>query len=202
MKENVAAIIPAKGHSNRLPNKNVKPLCGYPLFYYSVKAAKLASSLQGVYVSTESDEIANLGASYGAEIIRRPQELCDDSVPNFRVIQHAVEWIEDQQGYSVDILILLQPTNPFRTPQMIDQAIEEMRGSPEADSMVSVRKSREIFGELGEEFWTPYEKQLPHRLSNSKILHVLTGHLFHVPHGADIEERLFSRFEHQTFCIG
>ncbi len=114
----VLALIPARGGSKGVPRKNIKPICGKPLINWSIEAAKGCKYIDSVVVSTEDKEIAKIAQNAGAEILWRPENLAADMVPMAPVLQHAAEHIP------ADIVVLLQPTSPIRTNNLIDRAIE------------------------------------------------------------------------------
>lgn len=131
----VVAIIPARGGSKGLPRKNVRLLGGKPLIAHTIEAAKAATSVDRVIVSTEDPEIAEVAARWGAEVpFLRPPELAQDLTPTEPVLQHAVEWLERQQGYRAEIVVFLQSTNIFRTPAMIDQVVAALQDDPAVES--------------------------------------------------------------------
>lgn len=87
-------VIPARGGSQRIPRKNIKEFHGTPIIAYSIDLALKSGLFDGVYVSTEDDEIAEVARSYGALIVRRPPELAEIGAPDVgtqAVIAHAVE---------------------------------------------------------------------------------------------------------------
>ncbi len=114
IRDMIVIIIPAKGGSGRLPNKNMAPLGGRPMLDYSVEAAKACAAADAIYVSTDSDAIAAHAESLGVAVIRRPESLGGD-VPIVEVYRHAVAWIEKAAGGArVETLIGLQPDHPDR----------------------------------------------------------------------------------------
>ncbi len=133
-KPHVVAIIPARGGSKGLPGKNVRPLAGKPLIAYSVEAAKRSKLVDRVIVTTDDAEIARVAKAHGAEApFLRPPELAQDLTPTEPVLQHAVEWLETD-GYRVDIVLFLQPTDIFRKQAMIDGVIQALLDDPAVDS--------------------------------------------------------------------
>jgi len=78
MKSTNLCIIPARGGSKRIPKKNIKLFCGKPLISYSIETAKKSELFEKIVISTDSEEIAEIGKKYGAEILWRPRELADD----------------------------------------------------------------------------------------------------------------------------
>lgn len=133
----VLGIIPARGGSKGVKNKNIKPLGGTPLIGYTIEAAK-KSLLDKCIVSTDSDEIAEVAQSLGGDVpFLRPAELATDSAKAIPVILHALEWIEKKEGVRFGAVMMLQPTTPFRTIEDIDSAIEKM-ATTNCDSVISV----------------------------------------------------------------
>lgn len=133
----VLGIIPARGGSKGVPRKNIKILCGKPLLAYTVESALAATRLSRVVLSTEDEEIAELGRDLGVEVpFMRPAELAEDITPTMPVVLHAVKTLE-RFGESFDAVCLLQPTNPLRRSADIDACIELLEDSG-ADSVVSV----------------------------------------------------------------
>jgi CMP-N,N'-diacetyllegionaminic acid synthase len=130
-------IIPARGGSQGVPRKNIRLLCGKPLLQYTAEAALAAKNLSRIILSTEDEEIAEVGQTCGLEVpFRRPAELARDDTPTLAVVQHAVGWVEDR-GELYDFICLLQPTNPLRKAQDIDACLK-MLAQGDMDSVVSV----------------------------------------------------------------
>lgn len=133
----VLGLIPARGGSKGIVRKNVRLLAGQPLLAYTAQAALRARRLSRVILSTEDDEIAAYGRKCGLEVpFLRPAELARDETPTLPVVQHAVEWLEKQHCV-FDAVCLLQPTNPMRRPEHIDDCVDLLINSG-ADSVVTV----------------------------------------------------------------
>lgn len=121
-KPQVIALIPVQG----------KPLYrerlgGRPLLVHTLEAAKKSRSVDRVIVSTEDEEMAGLARREGAETpFLRPRELAGAQVPLERVLQHAVEWLEEHEGRAVDVVVLLEVTHPFRPPGLIDKIVRTL----------------------------------------------------------------------------
>ncbi len=134
----ILAIVPARGGSKGIPQKNIYPLCNKPLIYYTIKAVQKSKMITRAILSSDSEEILNLSADYGLEApFVRPAELAQDDTPALPVIKHAVQWLEENDNYRADYIILLQPTSPLRTEKHIDEALAKLLNS-DADSVVSV----------------------------------------------------------------
>jgi len=133
----ILAIIPARSGSKRLPKKNIKMLCGKPLLAYSIDCVKKSHQVTRFVVSTEDEEIAKISQSYGAQVIKRPSELARDESPTEDVVLNVLEQLKNNEHYSADILLLLQPTSPLRSTEDIDNAIKTFLTSS-GDSLISV----------------------------------------------------------------
>ncbi|MFV0237894.1 MAG: cytidylyltransferase domain-containing protein [Flavobacteriales bacterium] len=130
------AIIPARGGSKRLPNKNIKLFKEKPLIAYTIEAALTVKEITRVLVSTDDEAIAKVAIQYGAECpFLRPSELATDEAQSIDVFRHAVEEIE-KRNIRVDDIIILQPTSPLRTSKQIKEAIN-LFYDKKADSVVS-----------------------------------------------------------------
>jgi N-acylneuraminate cytidylyltransferase len=131
----VIATICARGGSKGLPRKNVLQFLGRPLIAHSIEQALACSAIEGVYVSTDDDEIAKVATQYGAQVpYRRPAELASDQAAKIPAIEHLVAHLE-AQGRSISVVVDLQPTSPLRAPSDIEQALAL---APQADLVVSV----------------------------------------------------------------
>lgn len=119
---NIIAVIPARGGSKGIPGKNIKVLAGRPLIYYSIKAAQDSKYVSEVFVSTDSDQIADVSISHGARVVKRPDEFAKDDSPTIDSVFHTVESIKSE--YDPSIIVLLQPTSPLRDSDDIDMSIE------------------------------------------------------------------------------
>jgi CMP-N-acetylneuraminic acid synthetase len=132
----VLGVVIARGGSKGIARKNVTSLCGEPLLKYTADAALAADKLSTVILTTENDEIAEVGRQCGLRVpFMRPAELARDDTPSLPVIQHAVRFMQ-QQGESFDAVMTLQPTNPLRRTRDIDGAIDLLE-STAADSVIS-----------------------------------------------------------------
>lgn len=132
----IVALIPARGGSKRLPRKNVLPLRGVPLLQWSVAAARQSTLVDEVIVSTDDSEIARVAEASGADVMDRPANLALDQTPSLPVFQDALQRMRPQ----ADLLVVLQPTTPFRQPSLIDTGIRSLVDRPDADALVAVSK--------------------------------------------------------------
>jgi CMP-N,N'-diacetyllegionaminic acid synthase len=133
----VFGLIPARGGSKGIPQKNIAPCAGRPLIGWTCEAAVRSTRLARTIVSTESEQIARVAAEWGVEApFLRPSELALDATPSIDVMLHALDKLEES-GADVTGLALLQPTSPLRTSAHIDAAVQLFISSG-AESVVSV----------------------------------------------------------------
>lgn len=132
----IVAVIPARGGSTRIPNKNIARVGGHPLIAHTIVAAKRARLINDVYVSTDSLEIAAVAKHYGAKVIERPADLSTSTAPTEPALLHAVDVIEKDND-KIDFIVLLQATSPLRRDFRIDQAIA-LALETKCDSVISV----------------------------------------------------------------
>lgn len=120
----VLALIPARGGSKGVPKKNIKSLRNKPLIAYSIEAGLSCPYVDAVVVTTDSEEIAEVSKSYGAEVpFMRPAELAADKSKTIDCVIHAIGALHEL-GREYDLLILLQPTSPLRTSSDISNALD------------------------------------------------------------------------------
>ena len=135
----ILAVVPARGGSKSVPRKNVRLLGGHPLVAYSIAAGLQARQVERVLVSTDDEEIAEIGRRCGAEVpFLRPESLAQDDIPDLPVFQHALQWLEKEEGYRPEIVVHLRPTSPLRPPECVDRGIDILNAHPEADSVRAV----------------------------------------------------------------
>ena len=139
---NTVAIIPARGGSKGIPRKNIKELCGKPLIAHIIETALKVKELDSVVVSTEDKEIAEIAKKYGAEIpFIRPGELARDETPTLPVLQHAVKYLEEEENYKPEIVVLLYATSPLLRAGRVSEAIEMLKEGG-FDSVLSVEEDK------------------------------------------------------------
>lgn len=133
----IVAIIPARGGSKRIPNKNIKTFAGQPIISYSIKAAQKTNLFDRIIVSTDSEGIAEVAKKYGAEApFIRPSELSDDFTGTAPVLLHALNWLIDH-GYASDYFCCIYATAPFVQPEFIRRGFDLLK-KKEATTTFSV----------------------------------------------------------------
>jgi CMP-N,N'-diacetyllegionaminic acid synthase len=133
----VLAIVPARGGSKGVPDKNLRVLAGRTLLDRTSDAARRSGVIDRIILSTDSDAIATAGKAAGLEVpFKRPTTIAQDDTPMLPVVSHAVDELS-QRGWDADFIVLLQPTSPLRKPEQIRDAVALLRSSG-ADSVVTV----------------------------------------------------------------
>lgn len=131
----VVSVIPARGGSKGIPRKNIQPVGGKPLIAWSIEASLNCPLIDRTVLSTEDDEIAKVAKEWGAEApFLRPAELAEDMASTEGVLTHAVEWLEREEGYRVDIMVFLQPTDIFRKQIWLTEVVKALIDDPALES--------------------------------------------------------------------
>lgn len=166
----ILGLIPARGGSKGIPQKNLKQLNGAPLIKHSIVQGLKSDLLHTILVSTDSEEIARVSRESGAEVpFMRPEVLAADNSPTIDTVVHALEYY-NQMGQFFDAVCLLQPTVPFRAPEEINGAIEKFIQT-ETDSLISVRQIPHTYNP----HWAFLEKE------ESEYLQIATGETTIIP---------------------
>ena len=138
------AVIPARGGSKGIPNKNIIEIAGKPLVAWSILHAKNSKVISEVMVSTDSPEIGAVANRFGASVpFSRPAEISTDQASTESVLLHALDWYKTQKKI-FDAVVLLQPTSPHRGPYAIDQAVAQFEAE-KADSLLSACENHYFF---------------------------------------------------------
>ena len=167
----IVGLIPARGG---LRGKNLWPLAGKPLLAWTVEAARASNTLTRTVVSTDSEEVAAVARSLGAEVLERPAELARNETPTHAVIVHVLEELG-----SCDVLVLLQPTSPLRRSEHVDEAVGLLLETG-ADSVLSVVAVPHQFRPvslmaLDDGRLVPLEENAPTRREDKPVVYARNG---------------------------
>ncbi len=139
MKRKILAIIPARGGSKSIKNKNIIKLFGKPLIYYSIAVAKKSKYISRVIVSTDSKIIKSIALKFGADVpFLRPKRFAKDTSRDYEVVKHLMNWLEKNENYLPDLIIHLRPTYPIRDYKFIDKQISKALTNKDFDAYKSV----------------------------------------------------------------
>lgn len=140
MSRRTLAVTLARGGSKSVPKKNIKLLSGIPVVAHTIREALRSNLIDRYVVSTDDDEIQKIALSYGAECpFLRPAEFATDSASSVAALQHAVDWVEKEEGLQYDYVIELMATNPMKTVDDIDCCIKKLIDTG-ADSVIAVHR--------------------------------------------------------------
>jgi CMP-N-acetylneuraminic acid synthetase len=167
------AIIPARGGSKRLPEKNVLPLGGVPLIVHSIRYAKAHGFIDSVYVSTDDEEIKKIALEHEAKVIDRPAALSGDHEPTVSALKHVLEYC----GEEIDNVILLQPTNPLRPENLLGECFEVFQ-KQNAESLFTVSRNHQKFGKIFNDKFIPFNYKPGQRSQDLEPLYFENGLLY------------------------
>jgi len=168
------AIIPARGGSKRLPQKNIKLLDGFPLLSFSILFAQANSEIiDEIYVSTDDEDIKNIALKYGAKVIDRPKDLSGDLEPTVSALKHVLQIIDSE----VDNVVLLQATNPIRPKNLLKEAFEIYQ-KENSNSLFTVSRNHKKFGKITDQKFIPYNYKIGQRSQDIDALYFENGLLY------------------------
>jgi N-acylneuraminate cytidylyltransferase len=185
-------IIPARGGSKRLPNKNILELGSIPLLAHSIIYAKAnANYIDAIYVSTDDEAIKNIALQYGAKVIDRPKVLSGEFEPTVTAIQQVLETIDSE----VENVMVLQPTNPLRPKNLIKDCVEKFC-SLGSDSLFTVSRNSQKLGKIVKDQFRPFNYEIGQRSQDLEPLYFENGLLYitkakYIKEGTIISENAF-----------
>ena len=144
----IVALIPARSGSERIKNKNIRPLAGHPLIAYTICAAKKAGIFADIILSSDDETYAAIGSHYGARVpFLRPAEFATSTSPDIEGVKYTLRRLAEQ-GSEFDCFSILRPTSPFRTPETICRAWKEFLDQPQIDSLRAVENCSQHPGKM------------------------------------------------------
>jgi CMP-N-acetylneuraminic acid synthetase len=123
---NILAIIPARGGSKSIPKKNIKSLNGKPLIYYTISEAQKSKLITDIVLTSDNKEIIEVAKKFKCNTLKRSKSISQDKTPMLPVIKDTLDKYEEKSGKKFDIIVLLQPTTPFRKVNDIDKALKKL----------------------------------------------------------------------------
>ena len=201
----IMGLVLARGGSKGIPRKNIIPLAGKPLITHTIETAIESGVLERLIVSTDDEEIAQISKDSGAEVpFIRPDKLSGDLQAAFPVIQHAVNWVSENEAYYPEYIMLLQPTSPLRNLEDIHKAVS-IAIQHEADSVISVYEpdeNPEWMFEIEEDGrfkdFDPSKRELVRR-QNLKSYYMLNGAIYLVKRRIILEQESF--YTQRTYSL-
>ncbi|MFH6969568.1 cytidylyltransferase domain-containing protein [Flavobacterium sp. FlaQc-28] len=168
------AIIPARGGSKRLYQKNIKLIGGIPLLVHSILYAQANSEIiDEIYVSTNDVETKEIALQFGAKVIDRPESLSGDLEPTVTALKHVLETI----NVDVENVVLLQPTNPLRPENLLKDAFRTYERE-RYDSLFTVSGNHKKFGKIVDNKFIPFNYKIGQRSQDLEPLFFENGLLY------------------------
>lgn len=165
------AIIPARGGSKRLPNKNILPLGTYPLLAHSILYAQANSDvIDAIYVSTDDEKIKEVALQFGAKVIDRPMSISGDLEPTLTSLQHVLHSIKE----TIENVVLLQPTNPLRPEHLLKECFAAFQETS-SDSLFTVSQNHHKFGKIVDSKFIPFNYEIGQRSQDLEPLFFENG---------------------------
>lgn len=168
------AIIPARGGSKRLPQKNIKILGEIPLLAHSILYAKANKEIiDEIYVSTNDAEIKKIALEFGAKVISRPENIAGDLEPTVSALKNVLEQIP----YEVENVVLLQATNPLRPENLLQEAFQTFE-KEKYNSLFTVSRNHQKFGKIINQKFIPFNYEIGQRSQDLEPLFFENGLLY------------------------
>jgi N-acylneuraminate cytidylyltransferase len=184
------AIIPARGGSKRLPQKNILLLGDLPLIAHSITYAK-ANGIEKVIVTTDDAAIKAIALEYGAEVVDRPSHLATDTSPTIDALKHVVVSLPEMY----QDVILLQPTNPLRPKQLLKDAYQVYQQNNN-DSLFSVTQNHHKLGKIHQHKFEPFNYTMGQRSQDLEPLYYENGLLYIAKRQLILEDKLIGERMH------
>ena len=142
--KNILGIIGIRSGSVGVPNKNIRKIMGKPLVGWIIEKAKKSKYINKIVVSTDTHEYAKIAKSYGAEVpCLRPKEISKNNSPEVDFVKHMLEYLQENEQYSPDIVVRMMATIPLQSTNDIDSVIELLIKDRFADSAVVISEARQ-----------------------------------------------------------
>lgn len=182
------AIIPARGGSKRLPNKNILILDGIPLLAHSILYAKANPEIiDEVYVSTDDKNIKKIAIEYGAKVIDRPASISGDLEPTISTLVHVLNSIESE----AENVVLLQPTNPLRTENLLKECFLKFQ-KLNCNSLFTVSQNHHKLGKIIDHKFQPYNYTIGQRSQDIEPLFFENGLLYITKSKSILENKIIT----------
>ncbi|TBW25692.1 acylneuraminate cytidylyltransferase family protein [Gramella sp. KN1008] len=167
-------IIPARGGSKRIPNKNLQLLGDITLLEHSINYAKAnCDFIKDIVVTTDSKEIAKVAVTAGVKVIERPANLSGDKCTTVSALKHALLSLNNE----FDVIILLQPTNPLRPASLLRDSLKEFKNG-DYDSLITVSRNYHKLGKIVKNRFVPYNYNMGQRSQDLEPLYYENGLLY------------------------
>ena len=181
------AIIPARGGSKRLPNKNVILLGGIPLFVHSINYAK-ANKINKIIVTTDDADIKKTAIKNGVEVVDRPKEISGDNATTVSALKHVLENVKEV----FENVILFQPTNPLRPKNLLKDALKKYEVG-NYDSLMTVSRNHQKFRKIINNKFEPFNYKIGQRSQDLEPLYYENGLLYITKASLILEDKILGK---------
>lgn len=183
------AIIPARGGSKRIPEKNIQLFGGIPLLVHSIRYARAnAKWIDEIIVSTDDASIKKIALEFGAKVIDRPAAISGDLEPTVSAMKHVLGSIDSDD---VENVVLLQPTNPLRPDNLLKDAFEVYQ-KENCDSLFTVTGNHQKFGKIQANKFLPFNYVIGQRSQDLEPLYFENGLLYITKAKAIFENKIIT----------
>ena len=193
----ILAIIPARGGSKGIKNKNIINFCGKPLIYWTIKAAQNSKLIDRVIVSTDSKKISAMAEKYNVKKTDlRPKKYSTDNATTLSVLKYEIRNLEKQKYYP-DVIVTLQPTSPLRNSEHIDLALKKFLKNKKADSLVSCVELPHNFNPMSlmrikNKFLIEIDKNKIYSRQKKQIFYARNGAAIYITKRKIIDKKIFN----------
>jgi N-acylneuraminate cytidylyltransferase len=182
------AVIPARGESKRLKDKNVLLLGGIPLLAHSILFAKANSDIiDEIYVSTDDETIKHIALEYGAKVIDRPASISGDFEPTVTALKHVLKSID----FMPVNVVLLQPPNPLRPENLLKEGFEVYQ-QQDCNSLLTVSRNHQKFGRIIGNRFIPFNYAIGQRSQDLEPLYFENGLLYITKAKAILDDKIIT----------
>ena len=186
----IVGIIPARGGSKGLPKKNIKDLCGKPLICYTIETAINSNLIDKIVVSTDDEETARIASKYNEiDVCMRPYKLSTDTASTESALIHACEFLTKKKNIDVDYVLTLEPTSPFRSINIIKQAINLLLDDS-FDSVVAVTEIKSVLARVKNNHFSHVFPNQPRRRQDREGIYQESSTIYGTSYKKLIEKNL------------
>jgi len=191
-------IIPARANSKRLPGKNMKLLLGKPLIQYSIDTALSIFDKTNIWINSDDLDIIALAKNSNIQSLIRPGNLSTDFTPTIDVLKHHVNHLINE-NIVFDAIILLQPTNPFRDKNFVQNSIRIFENS-ERESLATFSKSEKKLGRIRNNNFEPINYSPGQRSQDLNSNYYENGLLYIIKTNSILKGEIITRDVYPLIC--
>ena len=170
----IVAIIPARGGSKSIKNKNIYKIKNKPLIFYSIETAIKSNVFDKIIVSSDSDKILSIVSKFkNIETIKRPRKISNDKAQTVDALFHVLKKLNNNKF--PEVIITLEPTSPLRSKKTIINAVKVFKSNKDIDSLISVVETRSLYGRIRSGIFKYNENKIIRRRQDRNPIFKETG---------------------------